>query len=188
MQTCCYLRADVLLPSCLLHFPVERAYIWYTYIVLVCPDLSSVRCPEWFETVLLVCSVRCLTCSYQSAPLVFHAIASLVLLFQKWNSAVCTIYFFRSRVGIHSLREQRNGIIDTDVYGWRKETNGVFVNYSLQFGLRHGLQKIILTVTFCYKIFIKYIYFYETIYRDESTYITFIFSNSTQKNLFVVKV
>ena len=44
---------------------------------------------------------------------------------------------------------------------------------------------------FYYKIFIEYsqyIYFYKTTFRDESTYITFIFSNSTQKKLFVVKV
>ena len=39
------------------------------------------------------------------------------------------------------------------------------------------------------KKFIKYShYFYETIFQDESTYIAFIFSNLTQRNLFIVKV
>ena len=54
------------------------------------------------------------------------------------------------------------------------------------------LSKIILNTTFCYKIFIKYsqyhIYFYKTTFQNESTYIIYIFLNSTQKNLFVVKV
>jgi hypothetical protein len=52
-------------------------------------------------------------------------------------------------------------------------------------------KKTTLTATFYFKVFIEYsqdIYFYKTTFRDESTYITYIFSNSIRNTLFVVKV
>ena len=50
--------------------------------------------------------------------------------------------------------------------------------------------KTTLTTNFHYKSLINLVnvYFLETTFQDKSIYITFIFSNSTQTNLFIVKL
>ena len=83
-------------------------------------------------------------------------------------------------------------ISDWDIYYIILHPNNYFlkVGKGSLFGHRHGLQNNFNH----YLVAIKKlkntinIYFYETAFQDESTYIAFIFSNSTQKKLFIVKV